>query len=243
MDPSDITHIEIDVEARVSEAVETAKKAFDALNLLLVHSWTQQLVERVSSSAAWHFKVNQEELAALLVDKFRSEIHTVNNPNQTSWSDCLECWSRTVVANFSKNQLKHNKVVKKHELFVQSLNTKCKRDSLPIWESVVETPEEQLLQKEEGIIWESRLQETRAIALRVVSSLQPEDRRITYLWSQGLKPEEIARETQKSPQTVYRRLKAIQKTVAAQIGIEQTDELKPLLKGLRELFSHSLSVG
>ena len=101
MDPSDITNIEIDAETIVSEAVETAKKAFEALNMLLVHSWTQQLVERVSSSAAWQFKVNQEELAALLIDKFRSEIHTVNNPNQTPWSDCLECWSRSVVANLS----------------------------------------------------------------------------------------------------------------------------------------------
>jgi hypothetical protein len=224
-------------ETVIADAIEKANAAFEALNLLLLHPWTQEMIDRVSTATASQFNLNQEDLAEFLADKLRSDIHTVTNPNHKSMCDCIEAWSRTVLEHRSINLLKHLKVVKRHEEYVGHLNSCGKRNSIAVLKSNVPTPEEELLAKEEKPIWNSRMTDTRSTVRRIIT----EDLIIAYRWGRGDKPEQIAEDIHKSVKTVYRKLGNMQKAIIEEIGISETRENKPIIKeGLRELFASSL---
>lgn len=234
----DITNVEPNVDitdtapqAIINEAIAKAKAAFEALNALLLNSWTEEMVDRISNALARQFNLDQEDLAEVLLEKLRFEIHTVARP------EALPAWSFRVVENHCKNVFKHSKVVKRHEDFVEHVNSGGKRNSIPVAKSAALNPEEQLIEKEEEPIWDARMLETRAKVRRIII----EDVIIASSWGKGQRPEVIAEEIHKSVATVYRKLGAIQKAVIEEIGLEETDENKGLIKeGLRELFVNSL---
>lgn len=236
MEPSDICIIDAP-EPIINEAIEMARNAVAAIDSLILNPWTRQMIDRKATAAAWQLNLDKQELAEFLIEKIRSEIHTVTNPNNRPLSSCLEAWSTRVVDNHGKNVLKHEKVVKKHEAFVEHINSGGKRNSIPIQKSAVPTPEEELIQKEEQPIWGSRKLKMREKVRKIIT----EDVIIAYLWGIGQKPEQIARDLNKPVKTIYRKLSAMQKAVLEEIGIEENDENKAIVRdGLRETFANSL---
>lgn len=235
----DISNIEI-VQADISdaapetiiiEAIETSKSAFDAANRLLLHSWVQAVLKRVSTALANQFGTSQDHIKDWLEDKLRDEVHTVSNPK------ALAGWLYKVGENYCKNFYKHSKVVKRHEEFVSHTVIAGKRNSIPIAISGSSTPEEELIEKEEAPLWETRKLDTRARVRRVLT----EEIIIASRWGKGQKPRDIAVEINKSAATVYRKLAMMQKAVIEEIGLSETEENKAVIKeGLRELFANSL---
>lgn len=213
------------------DAIEKSKAAFDAVNTLLLTPASIEMIDRISSALASQFNLNQEDLAELLNEKLCSEIHTVSNP------EALAGWLFRVGENYCKNVYKHSRVVKRHEEYVEHLNIAGRRNSIPVAISSSSTPEDDLIEKEEEPIWNERMSEIREKVRRIVL----EDAIIASRWGKGEKPETIAKEIQKSPATVYRKLAMMQKAVIEEIGLIETVENKTLIKeGLRELFANSL---
>ena len=236
MEPSDICSINAP-EPVITEAIDATRKAVAALDSLLLNPWTKQMIDRKATAAAWQLNLDKQELAEFLIEKIRSEIHTISNPNNRPVSSSLEAWSTKVVENHGKNILKHEKVVKKHESLIEHIHTVGKRNSIPIQKSSVPTPEEELIEKEEQPIWDSRKLEMRDKVRKVIT----EDVIIAYRWGIGQKPEQIARDLNIPVKTIYRRLSHMQKAVIEKIGIEENDENKAMVRaGLRQSFANSL---
>lgn len=235
-DISDIEIVQGDIsdivpEMIIIEAKETSKSAFDAANRLLLHTWTQAVLKRVSTALANQFGTDQESIKDWLEDKLRDEVHTVINPK------ALAGWLYKVGENYCKNCHKHSKVVKRHEEFVGHTVIAGKRNSIPIAISGSSTPEEELIEKEQAPIWKQRILDTRTRVRRVLT----EDIIIASRWGKGQRPPDIAVEINKSAATVYRKLAIMQKAVIEEIGLIETEENKALIKeGLRELFANSL---
>lgn len=213
------------------DAIEKSKAAFDAVNTLLLTPESIEMIGRISSALASQFNLNHEDLAEVLNEKLCSEIHTVSNP------EALAGWLFRVGENYCKNLYKHSRVVKRHEEYVEHLNIAGRRNSIPVAISSSSTPEDELIEKEEQPIWDERMSEIRRKVRRIVL----EDAIIASLWGKGEKPEMIAKEIQKSPATVYRKLALLQKAVIEEVGLIETVENKTLIKeGLRELFANAL---
>jgi hypothetical protein len=239
MEEADITNIEIvqrkDISTTAPEifrdAIEKSKAAFEAVNTLLLTPSSIDMIARISSALANQFSLNQEDLTETLTDKLCSEIHTVSNP------EALAGWLFRVGENYCKNVYKHSRVVKRHEQYVEHLNSGGKRNSILVTISASSTPEEDLIEKEEKPIWDERMSQIRAKVRRIIM----EDVIIASRWGAGEKPEVIAKEIQKSVATVYRKLGIMQKTVIDEIGLIETEMDKSLVKeGLRELFANSV---
>jgi hypothetical protein len=202
------------------DAIEKSKAAFDAVNTLLLTPESIKMIDRISSALASQYN-----------EKLCSEIHTVSNP------EALAGWLLKVGENYCKNLYKHSRVVKRHEEYVEHLNIAGRRNSIPVAISSASTPEDELIEKEEQPIWDERMSEIRRKVRRIVL----EDAIIASLWGKGEKPETIAKEIQKSPATVYRKLAMMQKAVIEEVGLIETVENKTLIKeGLRELFANAL---
>lgn len=151
-------------------------------------------------------------------------------------SEVFEAWSRTVIRRHCLNRLRHSEVVRKHAESVVQMNCAAKRNSIPIERSVVPTPEDELIEKEEKRKWAFLASEIHDKVRQVIA----EDV-IASRWSQGQALQEIACEVDQPLSTVYRKLHQIQRAVLKAIAIEVTEENRVLIReGLRELFANSL---
>jgi len=240
MEEAEISNIEIVRSGDISiiapeiilrDAIEKSKAAFDAVNKLLLTPSSIDMIARISNALANQFSLNQDDLAEILTDKLCSEIHTVSNP------EALAGWLFRIGENYCKNLYKHSRVVKRHEKYIEHLNSAGKRNSIPVTISASSTPEDDLIAKEEKPIWDERMSQMRAKVRRIIM----EDVTIASRWGKGERPEVIAEEIQKSVATVYRKLGLMQKAVIEEIGLIETEIDKALIKeGLRELFASSV---
>lgn len=218
-------------EITFREVIEKSKAAFEAVNLLLLAPSSKEMIAHTSNALAKRYNLNPDDLAEILTDKLYSEIHTVSNP------EALAGWLFRVGENYCKNLHKHARVVKRHEKYVEHLNTASRRNSIPVAISGSSTPEDDLIEQEEQPIWNERMSEIRERVRRIIM----EDAIIASRWGKGERPETIAKGIQKSAATVYRKLGILQKAVIEEIGLIETEENKGVIKeGLRELFANSL---
>jgi DNA-binding NtrC family response regulator len=231
--PSEIGEAEI----LIGNTIEKRRAAIAAVNALLIHPDIQDLIGRTSASAALQFNLNPQDVSDRLTDKLRTKIHTLKNPNQKPLLECLAAWLHTIADHYCENTLKHFKVEERHRQYVEHAHSSGRHNGVPLLRTSVPTPEDDLIEKEEQSMWESRALPIRETVRRIVL----EEFIIADLWAHGEEPKEIAEEIHKSTKTVYRKLRKMQKSVIKEIGIQETRDNKPLIReGMRELFASSL---
>jgi RNA polymerase sigma factor (sigma-70 family) len=237
-DDSDIT-----LERIIPEAIKGNLKALD--DDPLASRWLTQLLDRITVSTSWQYKVDADDVRDVISEKLVFEICTVVNPHNIPWRDCLESWCWTVARHYCLNVIRHRGVVNKHQDSITHDNTNSTKigGSIFVTHSAVASPEEELLKKEQNRLWEDRTAEIRRKVQEIVGSLPPEHAEIALMFLWEKKPvEEIIKETNKSSATVYRILKKINKAIIKKIRVEQILEDQPEhAAGLKELIANSLS--
>lgn len=238
---SDIPAIYISPDTAITDAIETQREAINAFNQLVLHPATKDMIDSLATSYAWQFSLDREDLKDFIIEKLRTDLHTVTNPNHRTPSECLHGWLSISTERYCLNKDRHEKVVQRHEDAVTHDHTSCKRNLVPVLRSAVPTPEEELLEKEAEEKRESQTQDIRARVRRVIMSYSPEHVTMAYLWGNKIEAKDIAELLQKPVKTVYGRLEKMQKAVIQEIGFVKTKENRDLLKeGLKQLFASSL---
>ena len=231
--PSEISEAEI----LIGDAIEKRSAGIEAVNALLVHPTIQDLIGRISASAALQFNLNPQDISDRLTDKLRTKIHTLKNPNQKPLLECLAAWLHKIAEHCSENKIKHLKVEERHRQSVEHAHSNGRLNGIQLLSTSVPTPEDDLIEKEERMLMESRAVPIRETVRRIVL----EDYIIADRWARGEEPREIAEEIHKSTKTVYRKLRKMQKSIVKEVGIQETRDNKPLIReGMRELFASSL---
>lgn len=226
-----------DTEFSPDTLMESMCQFRTALNKVMSDTWIQNVIADSANTKSRIFKLDQaDELAAILSDKLPSYIATINIADE-AWRESLIAWCHKVSENQCKNTLKHKKVEKKYEELVIHQNSSGRWNSQPVISSIVPTPEDELVAKEEAPIWEARAVDIRLKVRRIIT----EDMRIAELWSKGHQVKEIAAILNKPEKTIYGKLERMLKAVIQEIGIVENSKDRTMIKeGLRELFGSSL---
>jgi RNA polymerase sigma factor (sigma-70 family) len=223
-----------------TKLTETILKMHEAVFSLRMEPWIVKATNSISVSLASEFNLNEKDLKSFINDKLLPLIHLVNNPNQRSMTECVHAWIYTSTHHYCLNVMRHLKVIEKHEEATAHERTRGKLNSIPIFKSAGPDPEEQLLQKEADEETASRTTEIRARVRAVIESYPPDYVTIAYLWGIGMKPKEIAAQTNIPVKTIYGRLTAMLKAVIEEIGLDDTIQTKDFKKGVAQLFASSL---
>lgn len=157
--------------------------------MLIEHPKIVQLLDRVSSWTAWKYKQDKDEIRQIILVEMLMKIHTLRD------SQHLKQWVYSVARNKSLNKIRHEQV---ENLYIQNQSRADKwLDGKPLIQSTnVLTPEQEFLIEE-------RMQRA--------TRLFPKE--IMLGWAMGKSLREIAEETGKSVEAIYRTLKNIQKTI------------------------------
>jgi hypothetical protein len=201
----------------------------------MVQPEIQDEINKSSDGVGRELKIDEAEIAEYVSRKLPYYLATIDTTDP-EWRELLSRWCRAVAGKHGLNIVKRREAERKHEDLITHLNSIGKRNSRRVFKSDIPTPEDEVSQKEEELIWEARAEDIHARTRRLIST-DPS----SSLWGQGYKPKQIAEILKKSPKTIYGKLKKKQKAVMEEIGLTESDENKAILKkGLRELYANSL---
>ena len=230
---------DVDPEKLIPAAIGGKKKA---LNSLMGSVWLLTVLLQICERAGRRFHLDEHELRVFVEDKLRTKIRTIKTPTNKTWSDQLKAWCTTVVRNRGIALIRARQRREAYRKRVLRENVISKINGEEIMVSHVETPLEDLMNKEQQCerqrLDQRRKEEVRSTAAKVVNSLpaKSDEKKIGKLWLKGKSTRQISRATSVPVSNVYRILAEIGKAIVAEMGAKEGVMEQPrLAAGLQKL--------
>jgi DNA-directed RNA polymerase specialized sigma24 family protein len=200
---------EITLEQLIAKAVAGDKKALD---LLIVHWWTIQLLIAVSIWAEGEYHQDRDDVRQIVHFALFRKITTLRNRHHLPWCKCLKLFCFKVAKNHCLGRIDHEKAVAAHAGVERAEHDakSVKGSTFVLRSTGAPTPEQELLKKERRLRVEA--------AIRKVVNLYPQDEELLGLWLEDPKVKNIAEALGKSVKTIYPRLRRVQKALCRELG-------------------------
>ena len=183
-------------------------KQLEAITLL----YEDGRMDQSLSKLAYDFRQGQDK------NDLRQEMayRLLNKPAQLDKVKDLRSWLSTMAKNLCRNDYRHNCVVRDHceDSVNKSLLGRMRGGAVPLQRSLVKTPEQRMQERE----LEERVK-------GFLESLPKTTKKVAELWDEGKSPAEIAKAIDRSPQTVYRHLDALQKQLVKRCVVGDLSQL------------------
>ena len=196
----------------LEQLVEKAKSGNEeALTAVLEHSEINRILDAVSAWGEHKFKQDRAEIRDVLIFKLIKNFEAIHNPRR------LNSWLFSVARNYCISELRRSKG---ERAYVDEINhiidgNKKHGGHLMQQSTSVETPEQELLNKEREILFEKQV--------RKATESFPQE--IVELWKKGKTPKEIAKEIGISVATIYRTITEIQNAVMKE-SLSEVDAIR-----------------
>jgi DNA-directed RNA polymerase specialized sigma24 family protein len=201
---------EIILEQLIFKAVSGDKKA---LEVVIAHWWTIQLLSAVSKWAERKYRENHDDIRQVVHLALFLKITTLQNKRKKTWRNCVRSFCFKVAKNYSLGVIDHDNVVASHaELERSAHEAESITGSASVLQSANTPTPEQLFQKQERL---SAVE----VAISKVLKIYPQDEEILNLWLEDPHIGRIAEALEKSPKTIYPRLRRVQKALCRELGI------------------------
>jgi DNA-directed RNA polymerase specialized sigma24 family protein len=226
---------DVDPEKLIPAAIGGKKKA---LNSLMGSFWLLTVLLQICERAGRRFHLDEHELRVFVEEKLRTKIRTIKTPTDKTWCDQLKAWCTLVVRRRGIALARSRKRREDHWKRVSRENVISKISGEEITASRVETPLEDLMNKEQERLQQRRKEEVRSTAAKVVNSFpdKSNEKKIGKLWLKGKSTRQISRATSVPVSSVYRILGEIGKAIVAEMGAKEALAKQPrFTAGLQKL--------